>query len=408
MPDPSKQLGLHPYGARGPEILIVTWIETAVALVVMGARLYVNTRLLNRIRSDFWWALITLVVSLFGQIALTVSVRWGIGNHSDVLRPDQVQHAIEWSWIGQIVTLLSTGFGKIAIIAFLLRIQEGTHKYKGWFLHFVGWSNMVLNIIQVILILLQCSPTPKLWNNNLPGTCEHRIRTNKAGYFRGSYSALGDLILAIYPIVVFWNLQMSKKLKIGLCLLMSGGVIATACAIVKTVYIELISKTEDRTYVLTPLLLWAYSEMWAILILGSIPPIRPLFIRGFRRLYHPNKTNEFSSFSDRERSFSRGIPLEPLSHVATGGKGGASHFSRSGTMRSESVEKILPWQGGESGEGGGGGEGAGAGVGGGRGADPPVKGIWATTSINVRQGSQKESLDKGMSETRTAAYTNNR
>ena len=77
-------------------------------------------------------------------------------------------------------------------------------------------------------------------------------------------------------------------------------------------------------------------------------------------------------------------------------------------MRSESVEKILPWQGGESGEGGGGGEGAGAGVGGGGGADPPVKGIWATTSINVRQGSQKESLDKGMSETRTAAYTNNR
>lgn len=133
---------------------------------------------------------------MFAQIALTISVVWGIGNHSEFLSQDQLQLAIEWSWIGQIVTLLSTGFGKIAIIAFLLRVQEGTHKYKGWFLHFVGWSNMLLNVIQVILILLQCSPTPKLWDFKLQGSCDHRIRTNKAGYFRGSTKPAAESIFA--------------------------------------------------------------------------------------------------------------------------------------------------------------------------------------------------------------------
>ena len=125
------------------------------------------------------------VISLFAQIALTISVAWGTGNYINLLTAKQQTNAVEWNWIGQIVTLLSTGFGKIAIIYFLLRIQEGTNKKSAWFLHFTGWSNMVLNIIQVVLILLQCSPTPKLWNNALAGTCNEKERTNTAGYFRG-------------------------------------------------------------------------------------------------------------------------------------------------------------------------------------------------------------------------------
>ena len=56
----STQLGLHPLGGRGPEILIVTWIEAAMAIVIMSARFWVNTRFLHSIRSDFWWAVVTL------------------------------------------------------------------------------------------------------------------------------------------------------------------------------------------------------------------------------------------------------------------------------------------------------------------------------------------------------------
>jgi len=112
-------------------------------------------------------------------------VIWGTGNYIDRLTVQQQMMAVEWGWIGQIVALLSSGFGKIAIIYFLLRIQDGTHSKSAWFLHFTGWSNMVLNFIQVILILLQCSPTPKLWDNTLSGTCDGKQRTNTAGYFRG-------------------------------------------------------------------------------------------------------------------------------------------------------------------------------------------------------------------------------
>lgn len=33
-----------------------------------------------------------------------------------------------------------------------------------------------------------------------------------------------DIILALYPVSIVWNLQASLKMKIGFCLLMAGGI----------------------------------------------------------------------------------------------------------------------------------------------------------------------------------------
>ena len=182
---------------------------------------------------------------------ITVSVLSGLGNHLDLLFGPQLVKANLWSWVGQIVAVQAIGFGKIAVIAFLLRIQNRAHSMKNtvlvWILYFIGFSNVVINIDQMILILLQCDPVPKLWNQELPGTCHHIQRTNNVAYFQGSkfckcswsghanvkkglpscfsqaWAALSDIVLAVYPVVFFWSLKISNKIKIGLCLLMAGG-----------------------------------------------------------------------------------------------------------------------------------------------------------------------------------------
>lgn len=38
-----------------------------------------------------------------------------------------------------------------------------------------------------------------------------------------AWAALSDILLAVYPVVFFWSLKISNKIKIGLCLLMAGG-----------------------------------------------------------------------------------------------------------------------------------------------------------------------------------------
>jgi hypothetical protein len=112
-----------------------------------------------------------------------------VGNHLVLLTEHQLVAARKWAWITQMVCIQGFGFGKLAVIAFLLRIDERTtRKKKFWFLYFVGFSNIVLNANQGTLMGTVCSPLSKWWDASVPGVCSqyHLLRTNYVGYFQGS------------------------------------------------------------------------------------------------------------------------------------------------------------------------------------------------------------------------------
>ena len=106
-----------------------------------------------------------------------------------LLEPSQIAKSLEWVYIGQLTLIQSIGFGKCAVIAFLLRIQDRAQSRKNMylskFLYFIGISNFVINIAEIGVILFSCSPTAKLWNPLLLGNCNHLARTNYMGYFQG-------------------------------------------------------------------------------------------------------------------------------------------------------------------------------------------------------------------------------
>ncbi|KAL9585096.1 MAG: hypothetical protein Q9212_001722 [Teloschistes hypoglaucus] len=280
---------------------------------------------------------------MVAQIMITVSTLSGLGNHIGLLWVPQLVKALRWSWIGQIIAVQAIGFGKIAVIAFLLRIQERNSKLKklAWFLYFIAVSNVIINIDQMILILLQCSPSRKLWNPSVPGTCYHIRRTNNVGYFQGSWAAASDLALAVYPVVVFWSLKIGMRVKIGLCFLMAGGFVAAAAGIVKTVYIKLISVEADPTYAISTLVIWAYTENWLVLILGSLPPLRSLFMRLFDQV----STSASRSRTARYEGYNQTHSLPDTN--GRGGKGNNIHMypvvkKTPATSDDDSERNILP------------------------------------------------------------------
>ncbi|KAL8667910.1 MAG: hypothetical protein Q9202_000375 [Teloschistes flavicans] len=307
---------------------------------------------------------------------ITVSTLSGLGNHLALLWTPQLVKALRWSWIGQIIAVQAIGFGKIAVIAFLLRIQERNTKLKklAWFLYFIAVSNVVINIDQMILILLQCSPSRKLWNPSVPGTCYHIHRTNHVGYFQGSWAAASDLALAVYPVVVFWSLKIGMRVKIGLCFLMAGGFVAAAAGIVKTVYIKLISVESDPTYSISTLVIWAYTENWLVLILGSLPPLRSLFMRVFDQM----STTPSRSRTARNEGYNQTFSLPHTD--GRGGKGNNINMypvvkKTPATSDDDSERNILP------------------GSGYGRTRDPYGPGILRTTEIRQTIRGQDEKDD---------------
>ncbi|KAG8629837.1 hypothetical protein KVT40_001456 [Elsinoe batatas] len=106
--------------------------------------------------------------------------------------------------------------------------------------------------------------------------------------------AAGDFILALWPISIVWNLQASRKVKIAFCLLMAIGILPAIAVTCRIVSLPSISSSTDPTHDFGGFMLWAVTEVWLVIILGSIPPLRPLFLRVFYGI-HPHSSGNRAS-----------------------------------------------------------------------------------------------------------------
>lgn len=106
---------------------------------------------------------------------------------------------------------------------------------------------VVFAIISVLVVFLQCSPTQKLWNTSLSGSCWDPAVFNDYSYWVSAYTTVTDIVLAVMPISVFWNLQMPFSKKLSVCVMMGLTLLSAIVTIVKATYLHLFTdKTDPR------------------------------------------------------------------------------------------------------------------------------------------------------------------
>ena len=69
-------------------------------------------------------------------------------------------------------------------------------------------------------------------------------------------SILTDLICSGFPVLILRNVKISRRTKVGLCGLMSLGLLASGCSIARIVLIESLAK-DDITWGTVDVLIWA-------------------------------------------------------------------------------------------------------------------------------------------------------
>ncbi|KAI7493136.1 hypothetical protein KC367_g8789 [Hortaea werneckii] len=274
-----------------------------------------------------------------------MAAAYGIGNHQWLLTSSDLRQGNKWNWIGRIVGIVAATLGKNVVIALLLRMQGQTHRRKAWILHFVWATNAVLCLVIIVVLCLRCRPIEMWWDKSLDGTCNaiDSSTTQVLGTFQGSWMAASDFVLALYPISIFWDLQMSWKRKAGLCALMGGGIVAGICGALKTVQVQQAYASQDVSYNLYPLLVTTLVEGWMILILASIPPLRPLLAQFIRKskssiLGHSTPGAAGSQTGSRTRS----VELATLSQNAKGWAELPGRSYRKQGAENDSEEEILP------------------------------------------------------------------
>lgn len=148
-----------------------------------------------------------------------------IGMHESDLSPPQLLVAMRSWWICEVIYVPLSCIIRSSIAIFLLKIA--TRKLH----RVVIWANMgvvwLVSFIAFFINLLQCSPVNYfwMWVMGEPGTCiDHRV-VPFCTIAQSTVSALSDVILALLPIVMLWNVRMNKRTKVTVAILLSLGIV---------------------------------------------------------------------------------------------------------------------------------------------------------------------------------------
>ncbi|KAF4617958.1 hypothetical protein G7Y89_g15024 [Cudoniella acicularis] len=121
-------------------------------------------------------------------------------------------------------------------------------------------------------IAFSCTPVRASWDTTL-------VLTAKC-FSKDTFTAIGlfnsYVLFACLPIPMVWTLQVNKRTKITLALILSLGLFACAAAIVKAVLQSKVYSTSDTTRNDT-YFIWNSLELYIGILAASLPSLRPLF-----------------------------------------------------------------------------------------------------------------------------------
>jgi len=316
----------------GPVILGIGWTLASLSIIAVTGRFYVRGWILHRLHLDDWIMLLSLVLGIINTAFVSVAIHYGLGRHIDFIDPPLAMQAIKWDYWAQPTAIMSPAFGRISFALLLLSVS-GTKKTRRWMLYGIMVTQFVINALTFILILVQCQPIELLWDKTVDGHCWDLRVQEYTGYFQGSFNSLTDLILAIFPALVVWHLNMKLAMKLSLIALMGLGIFAMVASIVKTVLLRSVGSSTDYTYNTSLLIVWWTIELYLVIIGASIPTLKPLVSKrdGSTQGSSKRATYGMNTFQSHRQAGFRG----------THTPGGDHFMSSSGLSGRSSQEKVL-------------------------------------------------------------------
>ncbi|KAJ5493721.1 hypothetical protein N7463_009808 [Penicillium fimorum] len=276
---------------KGPTLVGVLWFETLLCMIVLALRVYTRTVIRNTIGWDDLLLIVTWILMVIFSGLCTAAAHHGMGVHANKLGVEETPQGMLLLLVGQSVIAIAMGLSKCAVAAFLMRIVVKTwHKIFLWFWNI---SIMVLSILLAITVFAQCTPVQSIWDSRVPSNgCSLDLAL--VATIMCAWSAVLDFVLALFPWVALWNLNMKKKEKYTICISLSLGIFAGICGVVRTTGLDALTQSTDYLYATTDSVMWTMSELTTTIICVTIPALRPLY----RSIRGNNSSNDASYYNN--------------------------------------------------------------------------------------------------------------
>ncbi|KAI3339958.1 hypothetical protein F4824DRAFT_453673 [Ustulina deusta] len=269
---------------RGPGILGGTWFLTILTISVVSARIYVRNKF-KILGLDDWLMVVAVVLQIASQGLLTYQYQWGFGKRDKYLSFDpQIVTILKYQWISSLPNILISVIARVSAVLMLIKIF-GTKKWLKYFLIIQTILQTIAAIEVILVVWLSVRPIEGLWNPRIPAW---RLNPNVQFYSKIVLQALfsfSDLTYVLFPVLIIFKLHMPLKRKIGLAALLALSLFTLVASILKIVTAQPPPhETEDVQYNASISIVWSTIEATFVIIMASIPPLRPIVTLQFPRL----------------------------------------------------------------------------------------------------------------------------
>lgn len=269
------------------------FIFFSITILVYVARMWARFTISKNLGLDDF----LISVAMLPLIGLTISTvlgirvygyQWHVWDQTarSLVATRKIALSIELNYVA------STVFTKVSLLCFYRRISERlTNQFVHWVFGMIVFCS-IYGIIIFFIILWTCTPIEGFWRYfDIAWRLQHKLECRDEGALIvacAAISSVQDLIICLLPVLLIWNLQISKRQKFGLCGIFGLGLITFICGLMRTFYAtKLYYFSYDTSWIAYDGWVWTTLEAHLAVICASAPSLKVFFSRYFSQRTSP-------------------------------------------------------------------------------------------------------------------------
>ncbi|KAM0724139.1 hypothetical protein Q7P37_000020 [Cladosporium fusiforme] len=263
---------------RGWEFFTVLITFFTLTTIAFSARVYTRKFIQKAFGLDDWCAVIAWACLLvFTGFALN-NITYGTGqHHRDIVPQSDIPTALKYWWLCEPLFIIATMAIKAAIALMLLRLSVSKiHRAIVWINFAV---TQLYSTIFFFIFLFQCYPSAYFWTRFTggEGSCMNPNIVVFTFYGYSAVACVTDWVFAILPAFLVWELQMSRREKASVIVVLATGALASAATIARFPYLHGMSDEADFLYATIEVAIWSTIELNLGCTAACCATLRPLF-----------------------------------------------------------------------------------------------------------------------------------
>ncbi|KAI8235250.1 hypothetical protein K4K57_003830 [Colletotrichum sp. SAR 10_99] len=263
---------------RGMTLFAVQLSFLIAAGLFTLARAYVKVRIVKSVGADDYLIFLAMIMyTVYGAVALHGVIQGATGKHLTELTVEQAAISLRAWYICEVIYSPITLAIRTSICLLLLRLA--LNKVHRWVIYVNMAIVLLISIAYFFIMTFQCSPPSYFWRQlyGEKGKCINYNIVPDATIAHSIISAVSDWCIGLLPIALLWNVNLNRRTKALVAVLLSMGMVAGVALIIRIPFIRRLAISTDFLYETIDIAIWTVLEPALGIIAASVTSMRPLF-----------------------------------------------------------------------------------------------------------------------------------